>query len=93
MRRIGLVRWFKRAVAAAGRTRLAGAPAAARLRALWSYRAVRIGCPIVVALLLWPPVALVHHVYFDRSDLPELAPFVLFQPPTTGEVKDARDRS
>jgi penicillin-binding protein 1A len=35
-------------------------------------------------------VALVHHVYFDRSDLPDLAPFVLFQPPTTGEVRDAR---
>ena len=86
-----LVRWFGRArTAVAGRLRLAGAAAARRTRALWSYRAVRIGCPIVTTLLLWPPVALVHHVYFDRSDLPELAPFVLFQPPTTGEVTDAR---
>ena len=33
---------------------------------------------------------LVHRVYFDRSELPELGPFVLFQPPTTGEVTDAR---
>ena len=37
-----------------------------------------------------PPAALLHHVYFDRSGLPELAPFLLFQPPTTGEVLDAR---
>ena len=40
--------------------------------------------------MLWPPAALVHHVYFDRSDLPDLAPFIRFEPPTTGEVTDAR---
>ena len=40
--------------------------------------------------MLLPPAALVRHVYFDRSDLPDLAPFLLFQPPTTGEVTDAR---
>lgn len=61
------------------------------LRAAWSYRAVRVASPLLAATLtLSPPVALVHHVYFDRSDLPELVPFVLFQPPTTGEVTDAR---
>ncbi len=49
-----------------------------------------MACAIVAALMLWPPAALVHHVYFDRSELPELAPFVLFQPPTTGEITDAR---
>jgi penicillin-binding protein 1A len=64
---------------------------AGRLRAAWSYRAVRVAAPVVAATLtLWPPLSLVHHVYFDRRDLPELAPFVLFQPPTTGEVTDAR---
>ncbi len=63
---------------------------ARRLRAAWSHRAVRIACPIVATLMLWPPAALVRHVYFDRSDLPALAPFILFQPPTTGEVTDAR---
>jgi membrane peptidoglycan carboxypeptidase len=40
--------------------------------------------------MLLPPAALVQHVYFDRSDLPELTAFILFQPPTTGEVTDAR---
>ncbi len=40
--------------------------------------------------MLVPPAVLVEHVYFDRSDLPDLAPFILFQPPTTGEVLDAR---
>ena len=95
--------WLRRKGAlAARRTRAAGAAAARRLRpagvavagglrAAWSYRAVRIASPVVAATLtLWPPLALVHHVYFDRRDLPELAPFVLFQPPTTGEVTDAR---
>ena len=57
---------------------------------MWSHRAVRIACPIVVTLVLLPPATLVHHVYFDRSDLPELAAFILFQPPTTGEVTDVR---
>ena len=77
--------------AAARRLRPAGVAVAGGLRAAWSYRAVRIASPLVAATLtLWPPLALVHHVYFDRSDLPELAPFVRFQPPTTGEVTDAR---
>jgi penicillin-binding protein 1A len=42
------------------------------------------------ALLLLPPAALLHHVYFDRSGLPDLEPFVRFEPPTTGEVYDAQ---
>jgi penicillin-binding protein 1A len=85
------VRWFTHVGrAAASRMRVAGAATARRLRAAWSHRAVRIACPIVAALLLWPPFALLHHVYFDRGDLPELAAFVLFQPPTTGEVTDAQ---
>jgi penicillin-binding protein 1A len=45
---------------------------------------------VAATLTLWAPTALVHHINFDRGDLPELAPFVLFQPPTTGEVTDAR---
>jgi penicillin-binding protein 1A len=68
-----------------------GAAALARgLRAAWSHRAVRIASPIVATLVSLPPVLLVQHVYFDRRDLPDLAPFLLFQPPTTGEVLDAR---
>ena len=76
--------------ALARRVGRAGAAAAHGLRAAWSYRAVRIACPIAAALMLLPPAALVRHVYFDRRDLPDLAPFLLFQPPTTGEVLDAR---
>jgi hypothetical protein len=41
-------------------------------------------------MALLPPAALVQHVYFDRSDLPDFAPFIRFEPPTTGEVFDAR---
>ena len=40
--------------------------------------------------MLVPPVALLHYVYFDRSNLPEIGPFIAFAPPTTGEVLDAR---
>ena len=76
--------------AAARGLRAAAAAVAGRLRTAWSHRAVRIACPIVADLILLPPAALVEHVYFDRSDLPDLAPFILFQPPTTGEILDAR---
>jgi penicillin-binding protein 1A len=79
------------AVAAAARHLCAaGLAVAGGLRAAWSHRAVRIALPIVAILMLLPPAALVRHVYFDRTNLPELAPFLLFQPPTTGEVLDAR---
>jgi penicillin-binding protein 1A len=86
-----LIRWL-RGVGAAAARRLpcAVVAVAGGLRAAWSHRAVRIACPIVAALIVLPPLALFHHVYFDRRDLPLLAPFILFQPPTTGEVLDAR---
>jgi penicillin-binding protein 1A len=80
----------RQGVVAMGWLRPAAAAGASRLRAAWSHRAVRVGCPIVATLLLLPPFALVRHVYLDRSGLPDLAPFLLFQPPTTGEVTDAR---
>ena len=84
--------WSLRRVgaAAARRLRPAGVAAADRLRAAWSHRAVRITCLGGATLFLLPPAALVQHVYFDRRDLPELTSFILFQPPTTGEVTDAR---
>lgn len=86
-----LARWIRRVGAPAARLlRRVCVALAGRLRATWSHRAVRISCPIVAALILLPPAALVHHVYFDRSNLPDVAPFVLFQPPTTGEILDAR---
>jgi penicillin-binding protein 1A len=84
--------WSLRRVAAASARRLrpVRVAVAGRLRAAWSHRVVRIAGPIVAALMLLPPATLVRHVYFDRTDLPDLAPFLLFQPPTTGEVTDAR---
>jgi penicillin-binding protein 1A len=46
------------------------------------------GCLLVLILL--PALRLVHETYFDRSGLPDLEPFLRFEPPTTGEVRDAR---
>jgi penicillin-binding protein 1A len=31
-----------------------------------------------------------HHLYLDRSGVPDLDPFIRFEPPTIGEVSDAR---
>jgi hypothetical protein len=39
-----------------------------------------------------PQARLVHHVYFARGGLPDLEPFVRFEPPTTGVVYDANGR-
>ena len=43
-------------------------------------------------LPLLAAAGLVHHVYFDRSGLPDLEPFIRFEPPTIGEVYDARGK-
>jgi penicillin-binding protein 1A len=86
-----LAGWLRRLGAAGAHgLRRARAAAAGRLCAVWSHRSVRIACPIAAILMLLPPAAVVQHVYFDRDALPEIAPFILFQPPTTGEVVDAR---
>jgi penicillin-binding protein 1A len=37
-----------------------------------------------------PGAGLVHEIYFDRSGLPDLEAFLRFEPPTTGQVRDAR---
>ena len=86
-----LGRWLRRVGESVARhLRLAVVAAAGGIRVAWSHRAFRIAFPIVATLILVPPALLVQHVYFDRRDLPDLAPFILFQPPTTGEVLDAR---
>ena len=54
------------------------------------HRAPRGRSPGAALLLL--PAGLVHHVYFDRSGLPDLEPFIRFEPPTIGEVYDARGK-
>jgi len=43
-----------------------------------------------LALLLSPAAWLVQHVYFSRSEVPDLEQFIRFEPPTTGIVRDAR---
>jgi len=62
---------------------------AARLRAAAWRRPVRLTVALAaLASVLLPPAWLVHHVYFDRSNLPDLEPFIRFEPPTTGVVRD-----
>ncbi len=64
--------------------------AAARLTATRRRRAGLLAAVLApVALFLVPAVWLVHHVYFDRSGLPNLESFIRFEPPTTGVVRDA----
>jgi penicillin-binding protein 1A len=54
----------------------------------WRY-ALLIAASLVPLCLLLSPVAwLVHHVYFDRSDVPNLDAFVRFEIPSTGVVRD-----
>ena len=63
---------------------------AARLKASRRRRTVIFGVALLsAALLLSPAVWLIHHVYFDRTGLPNLEAFIRFEPPTTGIVSDA----
>jgi penicillin-binding protein 1A len=64
---------------------------AARLTATTRRRAVLLAALVLLVSLPLLPVAwLVHHVYFERAGVPDLEPFIRFQPPTTGVVYDAR---
>ena len=65
----------------------AGAPLTALLR-----RVVYLMAPPLALLLLLPAVWLVHHIYFDRSRLPDVEPFIRFEVPTIGQVYDARGK-
>jgi penicillin-binding protein 1A len=67
---------------------LSAAQAVRRRRAGW-VRVLRfVAAPGVVGLLL--ASALVHHLYFDRSGLPDLESFIRFEPPATGTIFDDR---
>ena len=55
-------------------------------------RALRLAAGSLTLLLLLAAMGLVHHVYFDRSDLPSLESFIRFEPPTIGEVYDSRGK-
>ena len=62
-----------------------------RLRPLWACRAARLArlAPTLFLLLAAGPV---YHIYFDRSDLPDLESFLRFDPPTIGEIYDGRGK-
>jgi penicillin-binding protein 1A len=78
--------------AAAARLRRAGAFMAERLRSAWSRPYVRLAVVSVALLPLLPAAWLVHYVYFDRSALPDLAPFIRFEPATIGKVYDGQGK-
>jgi penicillin-binding protein 1A len=66
---------------------------AATLRAAAWRRRLLLSIPLsVAASVLLPGAWLVYHVYFDRSGLPDLEPFIRFAPPSTGLVYDAHGR-
>jgi hypothetical protein len=67
-----------------------GASAAGRLRSACTRRRVRWAALVFLLLLLLPTTGLMYHVYLDESDLPGLEPFIRFEPPTVGEIYDAR---
>jgi penicillin-binding protein 1A len=64
---------------------------AGRLRSACSRRAVCLAVPLVLLLpLVLVAWGLAHHIYFDRSGVPDLEPFIRFELSTTGKVYDAR---
>jgi penicillin-binding protein 1A len=77
----------KTAKPAAAGARRAGSRVAARL-----LRITGIAAPILAISLGLIVTGLVHHVYFDRSGLPDLGPFIRFETPTIGAVYDARGK-
>src|SRR5690348_5749964 len=69
----------------------AGARVVRRVRSACSRRAVCFAAPLVVLLpLVLATWGLVHHVYFDRSGVPDLEPFIRFDLSRTGKVYDAQ---
>ena len=48
-----------------------------------------VSCLVLPFLLL--AVGFVHYIYFDRSGIPDLEPFIRFELSTTGRVYDAQD--
>lgn len=60
-----------------------------RARPWFARRDVRV-VGLVLGGLLFTVAATAHHLFLDRDGLPDLEPFVRFEPPTIGEVSDAR---
>jgi hypothetical protein len=74
----------------AGYTSTAGISVTRRLLVACSCRGVVLAAALLALLFLVPPVGLVHYIYFDRSGLPALEPFIRFEIPTIGEIYDAQ---
>lgn len=53
-------------------------------------RSVRVALLTLALLPFLPGAALVHRVYFDATDLPDIEPFIRFELPATGRVYDIR---
>jgi hypothetical protein len=65
------------------------------VRHLWlagTRRGVVVAAALLTLLSLGPVGRLVHYIYFDRSRLPDLERFILFELPTIGEVYDAEGK-
>ncbi|MDO8477257.1 MAG: transglycosylase domain-containing protein [Candidatus Rokubacteria bacterium] len=58
------------------------------LRSIGSRRTVCVSVSALVLLFLLSGVGLVQHIYFNRSGLPDLDPFIRFELPTIGQVSD-----
>ena len=70
----------------------AGAFVVRHLPVTWSRRVLLLAASSLALLLLILPGAVIHYVYFDRTGLPDLEPFIRFEPPTTGRVYDAQGK-
>ena len=56
------------------------------LRSVGSRRTVCVSASGLILLLLLPAGGLVQHIYFNRSGLPDLEPFIRFELPRIGQV-------
>jgi penicillin-binding protein 1A len=87
-----LVRLRRAAVSSRDWLVAAGRHAAGGLRSAWSHRFVRRAAAAAAALVVVPAAWVVYYVYFDRGGLPDIEPFLRFDPPAIGRVYDARGR-
>jgi hypothetical protein len=75
------------------RVQLARAFAVRCLPSTWRRRILLLTVASSLSLLLlFLPGALFYHVYFDWTGLPDLGPFIRFEPPTTGRVYDRQGK-
>src|SRR6185436_6696938 len=81
--------WLRRAsTGMVNRLQPVGGIASSWMRSVRLRRAARSAVPLLALLPLLAVAGVFHYVYFDRSGLPDLGPFLRFEPPTIGEVFD-----